>query len=53
MTAYDVSIDLKMHHSLVVEANTPLEAQMKAFELIGNRPAEKMDTNIEVEVRPG
>lgn len=53
MTAFDVKVVLTMEHSIVVEANTPLEAQMKAFTLIGDRPAEKLDTNIEVEVRPG
>lgn len=52
VTTYDVHVTLEMQHSLVVEADTPLEAQVKAFTLIGDRPAEKMDTHIEVEVRP-
>jgi hypothetical protein len=49
---YDVTVEIKQIHHFVEAAPDPVTAQTRALEKLDQRPAERIETNVEVEVRP-
>lgn len=49
MPRYDVKVEMKMVHTLAIEADTWTEVLVKAWEQVGNREPEKVENQVHIE----